>query len=101
MVQSIGVAFDEAPSGSRSSADVRANSMRLVNETGAWEGTGWGASHAPESPTEARTVVFMNVLDGSGAYEGLTLFLANTHDQFWGWIMPDSLVPAIPEPPAE
>ena len=100
MVESLGVAFSEAPSGSRSSADVRARSMRLENEAGAWEGTGWGASYAPESPTEARAVVIMNVLDGTGAYEGLTLFLAITADQSWGWIMPDGLVPAIPELPA-
>ena len=100
-VESIGVAFDEAPSGSRSSADVRARSIRLENEAGAWEGTGWGASYAPQSPTEARAVVIMNVLDGTGAYEGLTLFLAITADQSWGWIMPDGLVPAIPELPAE
>ena len=43
MVESIGVAFSEAPSGSRSSADVRARSIRLENEAGAWEGTGWGS----------------------------------------------------------
>jgi hypothetical protein len=101
MVESIGVAFSEAPVGSRSVADVRARSVRLENEAGAWEGTGWGASNAPESPTEARAVVVMNVLDGTGAYEGLTLFFANTADQTWGWIMPDSLLPAIPELPAE
>jgi len=101
MVENIGVAFSEAPAGSRSVADVRARSVRLENEAGAWEGTGWGASNAPESPTGARAVVIMNVLDGTGAYEGLTLFFANTADQTWGWIMPDSLLPAIPELPAE
>ena len=52
MVESLGVAFSEAPSGSRSVADVRARSIRLENEAGAWEGTGWGASYAPESPTQ-------------------------------------------------
>ena len=103
MVDNIGVVFFEPPA-DRSVSDVRARSIRLENEAGAWEGTGWAATNVPESGGPmAGTVARMAMLEGTGAYEGLTLVLADTDGgaQGWGWIMPDGLVPAIPEPPTE
>ena len=103
MADNVGVVFFEPPA-DRSVADVRARSIRLENEAGAWEGTGWAATNAPASGgPEAGTVARMSILEGTGAYEGLTLVIADTDGgaQGWGWIMPDGLVPAIPEPPAE
>ena len=103
MVDNVGVVFFEPPS-DRSVADVRARSIRLENEAGAWEGTGWAATNAPESGGPmAGTVARMSILEGTGAYEGLTLVIADTDGgaQGWGWIMSDGMVPAIPELPAE
>ena len=94
--------LEEGPDGAQV-ATVGARSIRVTNDAGSWEGTGHALANFPPTPDEASTVATLNILTGDGAYEGLTLILADTSegDRGWGWIVPNGSVPPIPELPAE
>ena len=80
-------------------------SERLVNDGGAWSGTGTSVSAftsemalADEFPRSTE----MTVLTGEGGYEGLMLILGSSFDGAseaqWGVIVPTDQMPPTPDP---
>ena len=72
-------------------------SVRLVNDDGAWTGTGrtFGGDETQGVTDWAMT--------GEGGYEGLSLFMFNVegNEQPWGVIVATDAIPPYPDPPAE
>ena len=78
---------------------VQRNAVRLLNDGGSWVGTHRRFLTFPSDGPE--TVQFLGELVGEGAYEGLTMFLAETGDtedvRWLGVIVPTDDVPAVPD----
>ena len=76
-----------------------ATSVRLVNDGGAWSGTGRGVIAFVE---EGDFATVMNVLMGEGGYEGLTLIMSQYYDDDaqtrHGIIVPNDRLPPVPDP---
>lgn len=78
---------------------------RIVNDAGAWSGSGAGVLRSKKNNAPQR-VVTMAVLTGEGAYEGLTLVLtdalddARDYNDARGYIIAAEQ-PPVPELPAE
>ncbi len=79
--------------------DTRSN--RLVNDDGAWRGTGTAISAFVEDGDFAAG---LTVLTGEGAYAGLSLIFSQTYEDggesYWGIILPSDKVPPFPDPTA-
>lgn len=77
--------------------DTRSN--RLVNDDGAWTGTGTAISAFGE---DGDFVAGLTVLTGEGAYEGLSLIISQSFEDgvesYWGVIFPSSKMPPMPDP---
>jgi hypothetical protein len=73
--------------------------MRLTNDDGAWAGSGHGAFAFSEGIIAGS---LSTLLTGEGGYEGLSLILNRTWDadseRQWGVVLPNELVPPMPEP---
>ena len=79
---------------------------RIDNDAGSWSGpvTSVLRLKAPDKraggpPFNRATAIA--AVTGDGAYEGLTLFMTQTRDEWLGYIIPTDLVPPAPEAPAE
>ena len=79
--------------------------VRIVNDDGAWEGVGTSLlrlveDFSGEGPPFDRATS-LTTLTGEAAYEGLTLIVVNTLDDWLGYIVPTELLPPAPALPAE
>lgn len=78
--------------------------MRIVNDDGAWEGTSTGflrLKNKQGGGNPYNRAASIALLAGEDAYEGLTLVLAQTLDEWHGYIVPTEFLPTAPELPAE
>jgi hypothetical protein len=80
--------------------------LRITNDAGTWSGPATGVlrlkapSKREGGPAFNRSTTIAT-LTGDGDYEGLTLILAETQDEWLGYIIPTELMPPVPELPAE
>ena len=94
---------------------VLSDSVRLVNDGGAWAGTGWdiaavAGGEAGKKPKKKKSKrarereesAVLWQLVGEQGYEGLTLFIAGQphNSKLWGMIVPTDVLPLTPELPA-
>jgi hypothetical protein len=78
--------------------------LRIVNDDGAWEGTSNGFLRLKKKAGGSNPYSWgasIAILTGEDAYEGLTLVLAETLDEWHGYILPTELLPPAPDLPAE
>lgn len=83
---------------------ITSSRLRIVNDDGAWEGTSMGALRLKNKQGQGNPYnrgASVATLAGEGAYEGLTLVLAQTLDEWQGYIVPTAVLPPLPELPAE
>ena len=82
------------------SADVR-----IVNDAGTWSGPASGVLRLKKNPPgngpDINRAMSIATLTGDGAYEGLTLILAQTLDEWLGYIVPTDLLPPAPDLPVQ
>ncbi len=83
---------------------ITSSHLRIVNDDGAWEGTSNGALRLKKKQGGGNPYnrgASIAILAGEGAYEGLTLVLAQTLNEWHGYIIPTEALPPVPELPAE
>ena len=74
--------------------------VRIVNDDGAWEGTSTGflrLKNNPKGGNPYNRAASIAILTGEDAYEGLTLVLTETLNEFQGYIIPTDALPPVPE----
>ena len=76
--------------------------FELTNEAGSWSGTGSTVASAEGGDDGPETSIEPWRLQGSGAYEGLSLIMVTTNrdsdQERWGFIVPSADVPQAPAP---
>ena len=73
---------------------------RIVNDGGAWSGSGYEVEYQPEGDG-GPVISGFEILVGEGDYAGLTLILTSTGEQQLGWIVPSDALQPVPDIPAE